>query len=449
MDAVDAVEKSSDKSNINAQGSTTNVPKVSTSADRSRISHEHIVYIMYQLLRGTRYMHSANMIHRDLKPSNLLVNRNVSLKITDFDFVRDGRKTPDKKPTEPFTNYVVTRWYRGPEVMLCQGQYDVAIDMWSIGCIFGELLAGGYPLFPGNDSIDQLKRIFTFLGMPDQQTLRRISSDQAFRYYSDNRHKFESKKVHQEKVGNLSDVWTKWYNGHLDDRNLISIEAVDLLSKMLVIDPAQRISADDALKHPFFKGMYVDSKLSQKLDTCTKQFDLKYEVDLKDQFSAQTMYWHELLHYRPHAHIKFTAWLDRRDLVLKAARKEKALKDAEKALKDAEKALVEAQRKAAQKIEEAAQKKVVEQRTLVRVAPVTIPCPYTSTIASTIAMPPPPAQQLYDHFTNDETLLRNNFVTRTSTPIPISRPSANFIPKSNDLIWFFLNNDHLCDILCL
>lgn len=107
---------------------------------------------MYQLLRGLKYVHSANVLHRDLKPSNLFLNANCDLKIADFGLARTTSET------DLMTEYVVTRWYRAPELLLNCSQYTAAIDVWSVGCILGEIITR-QPLFPGRDYIQQLKLI--------------------------------------------------------------------------------------------------------------------------------------------------------------------------------------------------------------------------------------------------------------------------------------------------
>ncbi len=115
-------------------------------------------YFLYQLLRGLKYVHSANVLHRDLKPSNLLVNANCDLKIADFGL---ARTTSD---TNFMTEYVVTRWYRAPELLLNCSEYTEAIDVWSVGCIFMELL-NRKPLFPGKDYVQQLVLITEVLSL--------------------------------------------------------------------------------------------------------------------------------------------------------------------------------------------------------------------------------------------------------------------------------------------
>ncbi|GJS44901.1 mitogen-activated protein kinase 3-like protein [Tanacetum coccineum] len=119
------------------------------------LSEEHCQYFLYQLLRGLKYIHSANVIHRDLKPSNLLLNANCDLKICDFGLARTSAEN------DFMTEYVVTRWYRAPELLLNSSDYTAAIDVWSVGCIYMELM-NKKPLFPGKDTVHQM-RILTEL----------------------------------------------------------------------------------------------------------------------------------------------------------------------------------------------------------------------------------------------------------------------------------------------
>lgn len=109
-------------------------------------------YFLYQILRGLKYVHSAHVLHRDLKPSNLLLNANCDLKIGDFGLARTTSET------DFMTEYVVTRWYRAPELLLNCSEYTAAIDIWSVGCILGEIMTR-QPLFPGKDYVHQLRLI--------------------------------------------------------------------------------------------------------------------------------------------------------------------------------------------------------------------------------------------------------------------------------------------------
>ena len=132
---------------------------------KQSLSLDHVQYFIYQLLRALKYIHSANVLHRDLKPSNLLVNSNCDLKVCDFGLARgilDSDQMRDSTKRPLLTEYVVTRWYRAPEIMLACHEYDKPVDIWSTGCILGELL-GRKPVFPGEDYIDQVSICVFFL----------------------------------------------------------------------------------------------------------------------------------------------------------------------------------------------------------------------------------------------------------------------------------------------
>ena len=132
---------------------------------KQKLSIDHTQYFIYQVLRGLKYIHSCRVLHRDLKPSNLLVNSNCDLKICDFGLARGIRRDPNDpavtgtsgtSDTMLLTEYVVTRWYRAPEIMLACHEYSYPIDVWSVGCIFAELILRK-PYFPGDDYIDQVR----------------------------------------------------------------------------------------------------------------------------------------------------------------------------------------------------------------------------------------------------------------------------------------------------
>ena len=139
---------------------------------KNELTDEHIQYFVYQILKGLKYIHSAHVIHRDLKPSNLLLNSNCDLKICDFGLARGTKEEADYELTE----YVVTRWYRAPEVMCSCQEYDHKIDVWSVGCILAEL-HGRKPLFPGDDYIKQMNLIFGVLGTPSKEDMKFITND--------------------------------------------------------------------------------------------------------------------------------------------------------------------------------------------------------------------------------------------------------------------------------
>uniref|UniRef100_A0A672YPG8 Mitogen-activated protein kinase n=1 Tax=Sphaeramia orbicularis TaxID=375764 RepID=A0A672YPG8_9TELE len=144
-----------------------------------RLSNDHVCYFLYQILRGLKYIHSANVLHRDLKPSNLLINTTCDLKICDFGLARIA--DPEHDHTGFLTEYVATRWYRAPEIMLNSKGYSKSIDIWSVGCILAEMLSNK-PIFPGKHYLDQLNHILALdlLGrMLTFNPIKRITVEEA------------------------------------------------------------------------------------------------------------------------------------------------------------------------------------------------------------------------------------------------------------------------------
>ncbi|BEJ11656.1 hypothetical protein CspHIS471_0201160 [Cutaneotrichosporon sp. HIS471] len=218
------------------------------------LSNLHIQFFLYQLLRGMKYIHSANVIHRDLKPGNLLVNSDCELKICDFGLARGFKPVGEGVHELRLTEYVATRWYRAPEIMLSNRRYTTAIDVWSIGCILAELL-GGKPVFKGKDYVDQLNLILGVLGTPDDETLKRMSSDKARAYL---------KTLPFNPRVALEDVFPDAEH-----------DAVDLLGKLLAFDPDERIDVTTALQHPYV-GTYHDPADEP---SCAAVFDKWEEVE--------------------------------------------------------------------------------------------------------------------------------------------------------------------------
>eukprot|EP01121_Diplochlamys_sp_Union-15-3_P015179 TRINITY_DN495_c0_g2_i1.p1 TRINITY_DN495_c0_g2~~TRINITY_DN495_c0_g2_i1.p1 ORF type:complete len:278 (-),score=22.71 TRINITY_DN495_c0_g2_i1:3-836(-) len=133
----------------------------------------HKRYIIYQLLKAIKYMHTGNVLHRDLKPSNILLNSECHVKVADFGLARSIEISGPAPPV--LTDYVATRWYRAPEILLGSPKYTKGVDMWSIGCILGELL-GGKPMFPGTSTMNQLDRIIEVVGPPTSEDIDAIGS---------------------------------------------------------------------------------------------------------------------------------------------------------------------------------------------------------------------------------------------------------------------------------
>lgn len=187
----------------------------------------NIQSLMLQLLRGLEYCHAHRILHRDLKPQNLLINRRGELKLADFGLARGFGI-----PVRGYSNEVVTLWYRAPDVLLGCKDYGTSIDIWSAGCIFAEM-AGGAPLFPGEDSTDQLNRIFTVLGPPSEATWPGVS-------------------LLPEYKGPYGSVPAKG----LPPLRLNAV-GLELLMMMLQYVPERRVSAAAAIVHAYFEGTRV------------------------------------------------------------------------------------------------------------------------------------------------------------------------------------------------
>jgi len=210
------------------------------------LDHERMSYLLYQMLCGIKHLHSAGIIHRDLKPSNIVVKSDCTLKILDFGLARTAGTGFMMTP------YVVTRYYRAPEVILGMG-YKENVDIWSVGCIMAELIRAGV-MFPGSDHIDQWNKIIEQLGTPSQEFMKRLQP--TVRNYVENRPKYSGYNF--EKL--FPDVL--FPPDSTDHQGLRSTYARDLLSKMLVVDPEKRISVDEALLHPYINVWYDESEVN-------------------------------------------------------------------------------------------------------------------------------------------------------------------------------------------
>ena len=295
---------------------------------RQELTDDHIQYFIYQILRGVVYMHSANIIHRDLKPANILANKNCDLKICDLGLGRaevyeydemelrekqnktkkkpkkkkktedkdkkekkdkDNKDKKDKKDKdknkdnkdnveeeeeeEPdLTEYVITRWYRAPEVILCPSHYSKAVDIWSVGCIFAELL-GRQPLFPGDHYLDQIQKIVAVTGTPKMEDLDFIKKKEAKEFFL--------KLVKRTKL-----TWSSLF----PNANPI---ALDLLEKMLTFNPKKRYTVDQCLSHPYFEGLHDP----EQEPITTTPFDWTFDdVELTKE-NLQSMIYDESLYF--------------------------------------------------------------------------------------------------------------------------------------------------------
>jgi cell division cycle 2-like protein len=202
-------------------------------AMRSPFSVSEVKCYMAQLLAGVAYLHANWVLHRDLKTSNILVNNRGELKICDFGMARQYGS-----PLRPYTHMVVTLWYRAPELLLGVTTYSTAVDTWSLGCIMAELLSRE-PLLPGRSEIDQIDRVFKLLGTPSDKIWPGFTALPLVRKV----------KFVQQPYNNLRN---RFPGRGPDGRPGLSDAGFELLNRLLAYDPAKRISAEEALEHPWF-----------------------------------------------------------------------------------------------------------------------------------------------------------------------------------------------------
>ncbi|XP_008784413.2 mitogen-activated protein kinase 10-like isoform X2 [Phoenix dactylifera] len=239
------------------------------------LTKEHYQFFLYQLLRALKYIHTANVYHRDLKPKNILANANCKLKICDFGLARVAFS--DNPMTIFWTDYVATRWYRAPE--LCgsfYSKYTPAIDMWSIGCIFAEVL-NGKPIFPGKNVVHQLDLITDLLGTPSLDTISRVRNEKARKYLSSMRKK--QPMPFSQKFPNADPL------------------ALKLLERLLAFDPKDRPTAEEALADSYFKGL---AKLERE-PSCQPISKMEFEFERRrvTKEDIRDLIFREILEYHP------------------------------------------------------------------------------------------------------------------------------------------------------
>ena len=265
---------------------------------KQALDDEHVQYFLYQILCALKYIHSAGVMHRDLKPSNVLLNANCDLKICDFGLARGvlpssadsagpisaaidggeealgGGAVAASEQHSDLTEYVVTRWYRAPEIMLSCHTYHESIDMWSVGCMLAEML-GRKPLFPGTDYINQLKIIVEKLGSPTEDDLSGITNDKARRFML-------------QQSGHEPQPMASLFPS-------ANSNAIDLLERMLHFDPEKRISVKAALEHPYMASLHAEE--DEPVAETPFRFDCE-NADF-DTESMQQLVLDEVSHFHP------------------------------------------------------------------------------------------------------------------------------------------------------
>lgn len=227
-----------------------------------QFSEFHVQSFLYQLLCGLKYIHSADVIHRDLKPGNILCTMQGTLKICDFGLARgvspkymlkSNNLNTSHSGSTTITNYVATRWYRAPELMLSRKNYSKPVDMWAIGCIFAEFY-GRRPLFIGHDQIHQLTEITKVLGTPSNDLIEKYGSRSSCEFFAFPRPQYEPVP------------WKKIYP-HIND------QSADLLENLLCWDFNKRFTVERALEHPFIANI----RDINNEPTCAEPFDFSFE----------------------------------------------------------------------------------------------------------------------------------------------------------------------------
>ena len=201
---------------------------------RANILQEvHQKYIVYQMLKALKYIHSAGLIHRDIKPSNVLLNSKCDAKLCDFGLVCSVAEVGNSKRL--LTDYVATRWYRSPEVLVGSTQYSQAIDMWAVGCVVGEMISTS-PIFQGANTMNQIGKIFELHGAPTKEDIEALKAPNA---------KTMIESISFSSQRSLADICSG-----------ASLEALDFMHQTLQISPLKRCTAEEGLKHPYVKDFH-------------------------------------------------------------------------------------------------------------------------------------------------------------------------------------------------
>jgi len=279
---------------------------------RHYIAEEKVKNYMYQLIKAMDHMHSNGIFHRDVKPENILIMDDM-LKVADFGSCRGIYSK------QPYTEYISTRWYRAPECILTDGYYTYKMDMWGVGCVFFEIMSL-YPLFPGTNELDQIEKIHNISGTPAPEVLAKMKRHSNQQHIDFNFPQKEGSGI-EKLVPHVSQ------------------ECCDLLNKLLAYNPDERISARQALKHPYFREFREKEKWltrqTEKAQTSRESSQVRYNrvnfgasSSNQEDESDDAVYSHRT-HRRRHRHAHKQLESEHSDKHLPSIRKRKVTQHAQ------------------------------------------------------------------------------------------------------------------------
>ncbi|CAD8058732.1 unnamed protein product [Paramecium sonneborni] len=238
------------------------------------LSSLHMQYIIYQLLKCLKFIHSGELIHRDLKPSNLLIDSDCKVKVADFGLARSVAQSENQYEIPIMTEYVATRWYRAPEILLGSHYYSKSVDMWSVGCILGEMLLGK-AIFSGASTLNQIEKIIELIGRPKQEDLELINAPLA-----------------QQVLDGISMQKRKSFAGFFPNT---TPDFIDFIRQCLNWNPQKRITIDEALKHQLMKE-FVNTEDEKTLKSIIRiPFNENKKLTIKDYRDKITLNCEQIL----------------------------------------------------------------------------------------------------------------------------------------------------------
>ena len=233
------------------------------------LSPKLIKSFIYQMCKAITYMHKNNMIHRDIKPENLLIDENLNLKLCDFGFARKVKLNKYNNNINEMTDYVATRWYRSPELLLSGGIYGPEVDYWAVGCIMGEL-ADGNPMFPGENETDQINCIIKVLGNLPEELVDMFYKNPIY----------EGKELLH--VSRFESIERRYIEK-------LGPTAIDFMKGLLQLDPKKRLNSDTVFKHKYFSCFMKDEKEKEKIDLLLNNGITKFnkEISINNKSNTQ------------------------------------------------------------------------------------------------------------------------------------------------------------------